>query len=33
MAENDNSDIDGAEDGELVRFLEQSTLALEESTG
>ena len=30
MAEDDNGDVDGAEDGELVRLLEQTALALEE---
>lgn len=30
MAEDDNRDVDGAEDGELVSLLEQATFALEE---
>ena len=33
MAEDDDGDIDGAEDGELVRLLEQAALALEEGDG
>jgi len=33
MTENDDGDIDGAEDGELVRLLEQAAFALEEGHG
>lgn len=32
MAEDDDSDIDGTEDGELMRFLEQTTFSLQECT-
>jgi hypothetical protein len=32
MTKNDDGDVDGAEDGEFVRLLEQATFALEEST-
>ena len=32
MAKDDHSDIDGAEDGELVSLFEQAALTLEEST-
>ena len=32
MAKDDDSDINGAEDGELVSLLEQATFAFEEST-
>lgn len=32
MTEDNNSDIDGTEDGELMRLLEQTTLSLQERT-
>ena len=32
MAKDNDSDIDGAEDGELVSLLEQAAFTLEEST-
>lgn len=32
MTEDDDGNIDRAEDGELVRLLEQATFAFEEST-
>ena len=31
MAEDDDGDVDGAQDGQLMRLLEQAALALEES--
>jgi len=33
MAEDDDSDVDGAEDGKLMRLLEQAAFALEEGYG
>ena len=33
MPEDDDGDIDGAEDGELMRLLEQSSFTLEEGDG
>ena len=33
MSEDDYGDVDGAEDGELVRLLEQPAFALEEGDG
>ena len=32
MTEDNDSDIDGTEDGELMRLLEQTTLSLQERT-
>jgi hypothetical protein len=32
VAEDDDGDIDGAEDGQLVRLLEQTTFTLEKSS-
>lgn len=32
MTEDDDGDVDGAEHGELMRFLEETTLTLQERT-